>query len=410
MDATDVDAAPESTPESPPLPRPAPPPVTDGSKRFTTGRIPFIDGLRILAALSVMSTHFIHVDPRLWGGTRADAFTSAQNIATYGRFGVDLFFVISGFVICMSGWGRTVGEFAVARFVRLYPTYWIAVLASASAMMVVPKLFGTMRISDILTNLTLFQAPLGVPDVDGVYWTLRCEMQFYLLFAFVVWRGLSYRRVVLFCVFGLIASTMATSADLPLAITIIDPLYLPYFIGGIAFYLIYRFGPNIQLWLLVFGSWLLVQHGLLLPKGGRFDYSSWHPSQLTLVGLMTLIYVLIGAVALHWTERIRWRWLKPAGAMTYPLYLLHIGLGFPLMYVLSHGPMHHVSVWIILLLTMATMLTIAYIVQRWIEKPIAKRLNVALKNVLAKAAEHSPTGPMGRATAETQASAGTLVP
>ncbi|WP_051451310.1 acyltransferase family protein [Actinospica robiniae] len=389
MDATDVGAMLESVPTGSPQTRPEAP-AAEAGKRFSR-RIPFIDGLRILAALAVLSAHFIHVNSHLWGpGTRV--FVGVANITTYGRFGVDLFFLISGFVICMSGWNRTVGEFAVARFVRLYPIYWIAVLVTGLVMKLEPHVFGPTRFTDIVTNLTLFQRPLGVPNVDGVYWTLRCELQFYLLFAFLVWRGLTYRRVVVFCVLGLIASTMGVVANSRLVLEIVDPVYLPYFIGGIAFYLIYRFGPNLQLWLLVFGSWLLVQHTLLEAKGGRFDYTTWHPSHLTMLALMTLIYAVIAVAALHWTDWIRWRWLRPAGAMTYPLYLLHVGLGFPLIYVLSHGAMRHVNSWVLFALVTLTMLALAYVVQRWVEKPIATRMNAALKRTLANAGDPGDPG------------------
>src|SRR5262249_26966605 len=156
----------------------------------------------------------------------------------YGFFGVELFFLISGFVICMSGMGRSLGDFFVARVVRLYPAYWFGVLATSAAVALWPLLDGRPGYRDVLTNLTMLQTPLGTANVDGVYWTLWVELRFYLLFAVVVALGVTYRRVVAFCALWTVASIATAAVGGPLQDNgvagsflqlVFVPQYSPYF-------------------------------------------------------------------------------------------------------------------------------------------------------------------------------------
>ena len=100
-----------------------------------------------------------------------------------GRYGVDLFFVISGFVIFMTlNRSANIRAFAVSRFARLYPVFWTAVGIAVAAR----ALDGKLRMSsgDILANLTMVPELFGAPFVDGVYWTLFYELIFYILAGF----------------------------------------------------------------------------------------------------------------------------------------------------------------------------------------------------------------------------------
>ena len=73
-------------------------------------RLRVLDGLRLVAALAVVLHHFCGMDvasPTHWGTSARELFPGLFYVGHYGRFGVQLFFLISGFVICMSAWGRT---------------------------------------------------------------------------------------------------------------------------------------------------------------------------------------------------------------------------------------------------------------------------------------------------------------
>ena len=104
-------------------------------------RIRVLDGLRLFAALMVVSYHYF-------------GFVSMPT--AYGWLGVELFFLISGFVICMSSMGHTVGQFATSRIVRLFPAYWFGVLLT-SAVLLIWEVRQAPSLGEIAVNLTMLQ-------------------------------------------------------------------------------------------------------------------------------------------------------------------------------------------------------------------------------------------------------------
>lgn len=77
--------------------------------------------------------------------------------------------LISGFVICVSGWGPGVGSFLLSRAVRLYWAYSPSVLVVAASMTVFPGLPWRPTTLKVLVNLTMFQDAVGVPQIADVY-------------------------------------------------------------------------------------------------------------------------------------------------------------------------------------------------------------------------------------------------
>ncbi len=71
-------------------------------------RLRALDGLRLLAALMVAAYHYGGRDGEIaeaWGASPREIFPTVSPYFSYGCLGVQIFFIISGFVICMSGWG-----------------------------------------------------------------------------------------------------------------------------------------------------------------------------------------------------------------------------------------------------------------------------------------------------------------
>src|ERR1019366_2869669 len=109
----------------------------------------------------------------------------------FGTSGVDLFFVISGFIMVVTTAGRDVTptEFIARRFVRVVPLYWVLTLALAATALVAPSLFRSVT----LTAVSLIQSLLFIPHFSPSHagmiwpvlvpgWTLNYEMFFYVVF------------------------------------------------------------------------------------------------------------------------------------------------------------------------------------------------------------------------------------
>jgi peptidoglycan/LPS O-acetylase OafA/YrhL len=376
----DERSAAETTAQQPAPTQPAVPaqPAVDGTKpaHRTESRVHAIDMLRFFCAFAVVSYHLIFDDKGTWGINSGELFTmGVRNVAKYGWVGVECFFVISGFVICMSSWGRSVADFFISRVVRLMPAYLFAVLVTAAVLMLWPLADGRPQPTHVLYHLTFLHPFLGIPDFDTVYWTLFIELKFYLLFTIVVHFGLTYRRVVLFCILWTVASLYAQFAGPWPFFVIVEPRFTNYFVAGITLYLMYRFGPTLLLWCILGTSMIL---SLFFLNGQVTPFNTqWHVMSFPIAGLITLGFFLVMiAVALGWLSWLRWRGLTVLGALTYPLYLLHAQIS---RVIILH---FHRSVQPVLLLCllMVGVLVLAYLVHRLVERPVASYLRNGLRS------------------------------
>ncbi|MEV4515132.1 acyltransferase [Dactylosporangium sp. NPDC049525] len=353
----------------------------------THGRVAVLDGLRLAAAIFVVLFHWTGQGQGAWGEpSMPQLFPYLHSVAQYGWMGVHLFFLISGFVICMSAWGKPLGDFFLSRAVRLYPTFWFAVIATTAVVTVLPLHTTRLSASEVAFNLTMVAEPWNVSLVDGVYWTLWTEMKFYLLFALVVWRGVTYRRVVAFCALWTAASMLATASNEPLMLEVFTPEYSMYFVGGIAFYLMYRFRPSGLLWGIVGFSFLHTQY-MMAREAPQASLSTGAPQHWWVsVPLLAVFYLLMAGVALGWMSRIRWRWLTTAGALTFPLYLLHDVIGFTAIRWLEDAVPH----WPLMLGLLAVMLVVSWLVHRYFERPVSAWLKRLIRQGIVDMRDAEP--------------------
>ncbi|MFI8984199.1 acyltransferase family protein [Streptomyces antimycoticus] len=342
-------------------------------------RLRALDGLRLLAALMVAAYHYGGRDGEIaqaWGSSPRAQFPTLSSTFAYGCLGVQIFFVISGFVICMSGWGRPLRSFFASRVSRLYPAYWVAIILVTAVFALPWVAYQAVSPSDALVNLTMLQQPLGVDRVLGVCWTLWAELRFYALFAlFVVLPGATRHRVVLFCAVWTLGSAFAEAANLPLLDVVLMPEYSSYFIGGVGIYLLHRFGHDALSWGIIGISFLIGQHYAIREL--------WHPANIDafsyrsavgIIGVVAFGYVAVTLIALNKLNWANWRWLTVAGALTYPFYLVHEHLGWVVVWVLhqklgipSYGTFA---------LTVLVMLGLAWLLYRFVEQkltPVIKR-------------------------------------
>lgn len=179
-----------------------------------SGRLESIQVLRGLAAWIVVFCHF-------WQGFFDFECGNALTcfVAEKGNVGVDVFFVISGFVMVVTTWGRnmTPQAFAAKRLARIVPAYWFWTLVVAVLALTLPA--AVNNYADASTGEVLSSAVLSVlfiphdnPVVSGLYplltvgWSLNYEMLFYAVFAASLvlrgWKQLVAVAVLLLLVLG----------------------------------------------------------------------------------------------------------------------------------------------------------------------------------------------------------------
>ncbi|MFI2616137.1 acyltransferase family protein [Streptomyces sp. NPDC018584] len=344
-------------------------------------RLRALDGLRLIAALMVAAYHYGGRDGEIseaWGSSPKAQFPTAHEWFAYGCLGVQIFFVISGFVICMSGWGRPLRSFFASRASRLLPSYWAAIVLVTAVFALPVVAYDAVSPSDALVNLTMLQQPLGADRVLGVCWTLWAELRFYALFALcVVLPGATRARVVLFCAVWTLAAAMAEAADEPLLDVVLMPEYAPFFVGGIGIYLIHRDRRDLTAWGITGVSWLIGQHyavsGLWhAPDPDFFSYRS----SLVIIAIVTAGFAAVLLIALGHLHRADWRWLTVAGALTYPFYLVHEHLGWVSVQALHRGL--GLPSYATFGLTVAAMLALAWVLNRYVEARLTPAIRTGL--------------------------------
>ncbi|MEU6124273.1 acyltransferase [Streptomyces sp. NPDC047123] len=344
-------------------------------------RLRALDGLRLLAALMVAAYHYGGRDgeiARAWGSSPRVQFPTASEWFAYGCLGVQIFFVISGFVICMSGWGRPLRAFFASRAARLLPAYWAAIVLVTAVFALPVVAYEAVSPSDALVNLTMLQQPLGADRVLGVCWTLWAELRFYALFALcVVLPGATRARVVLFCAVWTLSAAVAEAADEPLLDVVLMPQYAPFFVGGIGIHLIHRDRRDLTAWGITGVSWLIGQHYAVrdLWHAPDPDFFS-HRSSLGIIAVVTAGFAAVLLIALGHLDRVNWRWLSAAGALTYPFYLVHEHLGWVTVEVLHR----HLGLpsYATFALTVLAMLVLARLLTRCVEDRLTPLIRTGL--------------------------------
>ncbi|HEX8346793.1 MAG TPA: acyltransferase [Actinoplanes sp.] len=348
------------------------PPGGSGRARQRPPRLYALDGLRLICAVSVAGYHF--GDSWRLDGVHPPAYflPDAAPVLIYGFLGVEVFFLISGFVILMSSWGRTVRQFAASRAARIYPAFRVSVLITTVVAGVLPVSGGVPfaelpGAGDVLVNLTMLAEPLNTPLVDTVYWTLWVELRFYLIIACVLAAGLTDRRVKMLGTVWLAAALVMPAFPGAALSEVVMPDFAPYFIAGMAMFLLRRDSSDAWSWVLLVACWLVSLHHVHLRaldlKPG-FAVAVW-PAPV----LLTMAYVVLLAVALGATDGLRWRWLGVAGALSYPFYLLHQRVGYSLIRT-AHAETG-LSAPVLIGAATLVLLSVAWLVHRCVERPLA---------------------------------------
>lgn len=324
-----------------------------------TRNLGHIETMRALAALAVASFHFIH-----YSGEGGHLFSneSLKNCAKFGAQGVELFFIISGFIIPFaldqSGYQiRNYFQYLGKRLIRLFPPY----LAAIGGIIIVSYLLCRfvwyidydLNVRQTLVNIFF----LGdvFPEfgwINPIFKTLKVELQFYILMGLIFplvirnkwWlTGIS----IAFLVLGILSKDSYTVL-----------INAPFFLVGLITWLIQKNGNSI------FYFVILILTQLMLLR-----YFQWEDLIVAWLGIAMLMYLPKST-----------RFLSLTGKISYSFYLIHGLTGGWFLYFVTRDSGFEKYNWVLFLGAILISWIGAYIMYRLIEKPCLK-LSAKIKYV-----------------------------
>ena len=315
-------------------------------------RLGELDALRGLAALGVVAFHYTTFYQQEVGHAQPLPFGFPA-----GNYGVHLFFLISGFVIFMTlERTRTALDFAVSRFSRLFPAYWVAMLLTAGVVYTLGMPKQQLPPGDVLANVTMLQEILGFEHLDGSYWTLQVELFFYaqMLLWFALGALKHIRWIIAAWLLLAVAYGEAVQHHLHFSYTVRELLilrHIPFFALGILFYRVWS-APRVDWRDLALMALALAAIGVVQA-----------PVYLVAGAVCTAIFALFVTGLLGW---LRARPFAFLGAISYSLYLLHQAIGFALIHQLEARGMPSLGA---VAVTFTAVITLAWALSRTVEQP-----------------------------------------
>jgi peptidoglycan/LPS O-acetylase OafA/YrhL len=334
---------------------------------MTPNRYRELDALRGIAALMVVLFHI----------------TMGRPETRFGVTGVDLFFMISGFVIYMSLTKVNSSlEFVINRVSRLYPTYWTCVTITY-IIICIYRHDGSQptKFINYLGNMTMFQYYLGIKDLDGPYWTMIVEMNFYIgiliLFHFKLLKYLNIIGVTL-SVLAVIMTSFGGHGPLVTSLFTACPLlpFIPLFFAGITFYNIYENKGNLwvnySILLIFFASRILM-----------FHYGGTAALFITLGEYIILVTIYFSLFTLFVNGKLKFiisRGTLFLGKISYPLYLIHQYVSVDVIVPVLRRDFH-AHYWLAALIAFPIVIILAFAISYYIEIPMSKRMRVKLNSL-----------------------------
>lgn len=340
-------------------------------------RLRTIDGLRGIAALAVVLFHLNGAAEKSYG---AWAPAWVRWLFGQGFLGVEVFFVLSGFVIAYSVRNAVptfafLGRFALRRLVRLDPPYWVAIALESG--LIWATYHEWPAVSRVAAHLVYAQNIVGAGDILPIFWTLCYEVQFYLFLvaALVVGQHLPRRRQI------------ATAA---FVVLFLASLYVRYGIGpvgvpGLALIRWFQFFLGVLVWWVVSGTasrWWLVAAWVATAAAGL----THRPQELLPIAISALLWWSYRRDGMASILSARpWQFL---GAISYSLYLLHLPIGWRLMRAPELMLGAHLSPWSVgalYLVVLAVVIVVSWVAWRFWERPFQR-----LSGRLSTRAPHDP--------------------
>jgi peptidoglycan/LPS O-acetylase OafA/YrhL len=294
------------------------------------------------------------------------------NLPWAGIAGVTIFFSLSGYFAAV-GLQKKINpiKFLVKKLVRLYPVYWVAIIVT---FITITFLLSerSIQFKDMVVNFTMFQSLLGFSSVDGAYWTQIYDLIFYIDIFLIICIGLRKKADIVVLCWSLLML-------LPEIFSALNYVPWSYFYKVANPFLLWGYGhifaAGAALYFILCGnirSRILSSFSLIF----CLTRQVLHDSTTRLVSLViALIIIALSTIAQNYgivpSNRIL-KLLKPLtsiASVSYPLYLIHQNCGYVIIkYMEKIGLTNE----IFLIIPIGVMITVAWLMSKFIEKPVMK--------------------------------------
>lgn len=345
---------------------------------FQSKNLQLVQLLRGIASLLVVLLHITR------GSSEILDKIFLLNFFSFGGAGVDIFFVLSGFIITYTsqkniGYADKLPSFVKRRFVRIFPTYWIIISLFLLLQIMLPSFYKThfsLDIKNILSTYLLFP---GHIMVNGVSWTLSYELFFYLLFcvAFLIpnkklsfgLAAISTVIIIMLPVFGYDYKNENYWVNL-----ITFPMNIEFFMGILAVVIIPHISVKTSLAFISVGCiTFLMSIGLY---NLNYYFTADNFNRVIFFGIPSF-FIITGIVKYELSNKIKVaKVFMLLGEASYSLYLLHLPLVIAAIRILSKFNIkNNILIHVLLILVVGIICYTSIAFYKFVEKPIIMKLN-----------------------------------
>lgn len=345
-----------------------------------------IQAIRGIAALLVVAFHASGLF------TNVLSAKPMYGIFTFGKHGVDLFFVLSGFILTWVHY-KHIGKpsyllhYATKRAKRIYPMLWFASFLALFFYLAVDSFGKTEKTDPIAIMFSFLALPQqGVPLVN-VSWTLQHEVLFYCLFAFFIYsKSIGIALFMTWQTLVILTVSFGIDLDHPYKF-FLSPYSIQFGLGALSAYIVMK----VDITHISYKSMAIAGTLLFLATGMWETYAGGNDFVVTLVVLYGFAsMLLITGLAkmdisfkLHDSNRSRTlNFLSWLGAASYSLYLMHYSLVTILVKTIKKFGLLSVGIPIDIMFIVIVIIstTIGAAFYPLIEKPLMNLVNKTIHN------------------------------
>ena len=254
------------------------------------------------------------------------------NIFKFGGSGVDIFFVLSGFIITYANRqyitkATSIGKFLQKRIIRIFPIYWIIISFFLLLQLLFPSFYRTHFQLDIINLLNTYLLLPNHDMINGVSWSLTNELFFYILFmlALLIPKKeyiLMLLVAYLFFLLVLPATRFTYTNNNIFFGLLIFPMNIEFLLGILVVLFVDRFPQKWSNYFLIAGVSIFILSAIFVDYGLFIFHNNYN--RVVLYGFPSF-FIILALVKKEFTSNIKVNKLFiKLGDASYSIYLFHL--------------------------------------------------------------------------------------